>query len=466
MSFSDFDLHFAVLALEWIFVIYFLVAHGGHILLAVASISSLRRQIGSENVNMLPSPSAGYEIPLSIVVPVSDSDASEDVGRFVHSLFNLDYPEFEVIVAVDGASDDTLLQLRRLFEMEIFPEAFWRQVRSKAIRGVYRSARYPRLRVIDKEKGGTGDTINAGVNAARYPIVCITHPDCALQRTSLRRLVQDFIEDPNTVAAGTAPRVTSRGLISTGFLERPRFEGQLSSLVQATENLRKELCGRHGWATMNACLDVSDRFCVFRKSVFVDAGGCNRDSVNPLLELLGRIIRLRIAEHKPCRISYSPAPLVWHPAPSTPADIYRSVAHERHGLSDSLKSNSDLLWLNWTGALGRLAFPFLVVTEVAGPSIELLSLLFFLSAFALDLIPAQHLIAFAICSAGLGVVVSWLAIILDAIVFRTYAGAGSYIRLFIGAIFENVGFRQLKALCSAPRSPRNTPTQTATSQRA
>ena len=464
MTLPNFDVHFAVLALEWIFVVYFLVAHGGHILLAVASISSLRRQIGSENTNMLPPLSTGYEMPLSIVVPVSD--ASEDVARFIHSLFNLDYPEFEVIVAVDGANDDSLSELRRLFEMEVFPEAFWRQVRSKPVRGVYRSARYPRLRVIDKGKGGTGDTINAGVNAARYPIVCIAYPDCALQRTSLRRLVQDFIEDPNTVAAGTAPRITSRNLISTGFIEQPRLEVPLSSTVHVTDNLRKEHCGRHGWAALNACLDVSDRFCIFRRTVLIEAGGCNRDVVNPVLELLQRIVRQHVASGKPYKIAYSAAPLVWQSVPTTSAEIYRSIAREHRGLSDALKLNSDLLRLKWTGAMRRLAFPFLAMTEVAGPSIELISLLFFLSAFALDLISVQHFIAFAIVSAGLGVLVSWLAITLDAIVFRTYAGAGSYVRLFIGAVFENIGFRQLKALCMVPGLPRNTPTQAAARQRA
>jgi len=464
MTLPNFDLHFAVLALEWIFVAYFLVAHGGHILLAVASIGSLRRLIRSENAKMLPPLSTGYETPFSIVVPVND--ASEDVAQFVHSLFNLDYPEFEVIVAVDGASDETLSELRQLFEMESFPEAFWRQVRSKPVRGVYRSARYPKLRVIDKAKGGTGDTINAGVNAARFPLVCIAYPDCALQRTSLRRLVQDFIEDANTVASGTAPRIAGRDLISRGFIEQPRLEGQLSSQVQAAENLRKEHCGRHGWAALNACLDVSDRLCVFRRTVLIEAGGCNRGIVNPVLELLQRIVRQHAESGKPCKVAYSAAPLVWQSAPTTSAAINQSIAHQRIGLSDALKLNGKLLRLKWTGAIGRLAIPFLAVTEVAGPSIELFSLLFFLSAFALDLIPAQHLIAFAVCSAGLGILVSWLAITLDAIVFRTYAGAGSYIRLFIGAIFENAGFRQLKALCSAPKMPQKKSPQATAEQQA
>lgn len=91
-----------------------------------------------------------------------------------------------------------------------------------------------------------------------------------------------------------------------------------------------------------------------------------------------------------------------------------------------------------------------MVTEVAGPAIEVLSIVFFLLAFALGLISGQHLIAFAVCYAGLGVLVSWLAIMLDAFVFRTYAGAGSYFRLLIGAVFENVGFQQMAALCGVP----------------
>lgn len=454
MTWPAFDLQFAVLALEWFFVGYFLLVHFGHTLLAIASMNNLRRHIEGENFNMLPRLLEGYEIPLSIIVPVND--VTEDVGRFVHALFKLDYPEFEVIVVADGASDDTLSRLRRLFEMEIFPEAFWRQVRAKAVRGVYRSVSYPRLRLIDKGKGGIGDTINAGVNAARYPIVCVAHADCGLQRSSLRRLVQDFVNDPNTVASGTASRFASRSLISTGFVEHPKVSGPLASLVQVTAKLRRDLCDRHGWAEMKACLAFSDRLCAFRKRAFVEAGGCDRDAVNPVLELLGRIHRLHAAGDKPYRIAYVPAPLVWRPVPTTPSGICHSIVAERRGLSDALTSNGSLLWRKWTGPLGRLAFPFLAVTEVAGPSIEVLSILFFLSAFAFDLISGQHLIAFAVCSAGLGVLVSWLAIMLDAFVFRTYAGAGSYLRLLVGALFENVGFRQLSALCGLPGLPLHT----------
>jgi len=91
-----------------------------------------------------------------------------------------------------------------------------------------------------------------------------------------------------------------------------------------------------------------------------------------------------------------------------------------------------------------------VLTDVAGPLIEVLAWVFFLSGFAFGLISAQHLIAFAICSAGLGILVSWLAIALDALVFRTYQSAGAYALLMVFAIFENAGFRQLAALCALP----------------
>jgi len=85
-----------------------------------------------------------------------------------------------------------------------FPEAYWRQVRAKPVRAVYRSPHFPALRVVDKVSAGPGDAINVGVNAARYPIVCVARTDCVLKRDSLRRLVSDFLEDASTIATGTA----------------------------------------------------------------------------------------------------------------------------------------------------------------------------------------------------------------------------------------------------------------------
>ena len=180
MNLPAIDTALIVAALEWFFVGYFLLLHGGHALLTAISVNSLRRRTDSVAVKMLPRLSAGYEIPVSIIVPLSG--ATKDPGQFVQFLFNLDYPNFEVIVVNDTEDAATLSNLKSAFKLAFFPQAYWRQVRARKVRSVYRSPHFPALRVVDKYSGGPGDAINAGVNAARYPIVCIAQAGCVLKR--------------------------------------------------------------------------------------------------------------------------------------------------------------------------------------------------------------------------------------------------------------------------------------------
>jgi cellulose synthase/poly-beta-1,6-N-acetylglucosamine synthase-like glycosyltransferase len=448
MTLPAIDTGIIIASLEWLFVGYFLFLHGSHTLLAAVSVNSLRLRMESVAVKMLPRLSAGYEIPVSIIIPVSE--ATPDLAAFAQSLFDLDYPEFEVIVVIDTDDSETLTQLQTAFELVMFPEAYWRQVRARTVHSVYRSPRMPALRVLDKKPGGPGDTINAGINAARYPIVCIAYPGSVLKRDSLRRLVPDFLEDASTIAAGTAEYAANGSFIVNGFLERCRLSGNPLVWMQASAHLRRDLCNRHGWEVQNAMLTFSDRFCAFRKEAVVQVGGCMRTAVNPIIELLARLHRSNTVSDRRYRIAFLPAPALWRLTPATPLAVCQTVTREHSGLADALKTNRGLFWGRNSGVVGHLAFPFAKLTEVAGPSIELLAWAFFVSGFALDLISAQHFIAFAVCAAGLGVLVSWLAILIDAFVFRTYQSVGTYLLLLISAIFENFGFRQVTALCALP----------------
>ncbi|HUU73703.1 MAG TPA: glycosyltransferase family 2 protein [Burkholderiales bacterium] len=455
MNLAAFDNAPVIASLEWLFISYFLLLHGGHALLTAVSMNSLRRRMESIAVKMLPRLSSGYEIPVSIIVPISATN--RDAGQFVQDLFDLDYPQFEVIVVTDTTDTETLARLKSALQLAVFPEAYWRQVRARQVRGVYRSPRFPALRVVDKDYGGPGDAINAGVNTARYPIVCIAQPGCVLKRDSLRRLIPDFLEDATTIAAGPAERVANGSFIVNGFLERCRLYGNPLVWIQANAALRRDLCARHGWAAGNAMLAFSDRFCAFRKDAVVRAGGFARSARNPVLELLARLHRLYRAEDKPYRIAFLPAPIVWRFAATAPGAICQSIAETHRDQADALKSNRQLFWRRNGGAVGRLAYPFAQLTEVARPSIELLALVFFVSAYALDLVSGAHLIAFAICAAGLGILLSWLAILLDAFIFRTYRSGAAYALLFVAAVFENIGYRQLAAICALTSFRRQPP---------
>jgi cellulose synthase/poly-beta-1,6-N-acetylglucosamine synthase-like glycosyltransferase len=316
------------------------------------------------------------------------------------------------------------------------------------VHNVFRSPQLPGLRVIEKKPGGIGDAINAGVNAARYPIVCIVQPGCVLRRDSLRRLIPEFLDDASTIAAGIAERVANGSFIVNGFLERCRLAGNPLVWIQAGARLRRDLCGRHGWSGANAVLTIAEGFCAFRKDAIVQAGGFARAAPSPVVELIVRLHRIYTASDQRYRIAFQPAPVSWRIVPTSPAAVCEAATDELRGLVQALKDNRDLARGKNAGAVGRLALPYAKLTMIAGPAIEILAWLFFLGGFALGAVELPHLIAFAVCAAGLGIAVSWLSIFIDALVFRTYQYTSAYLLLMVSAIFENIGYRQLIAFCT------------------
>ena len=48
----------------------------------------------------------------------------------------------------------------------------------RRIKATYRSLTHPNIIVLDKERGGKEDALNAGLNASRYPLFCSIDGDC------------------------------------------------------------------------------------------------------------------------------------------------------------------------------------------------------------------------------------------------------------------------------------------------
>jgi cellulose synthase/poly-beta-1,6-N-acetylglucosamine synthase-like glycosyltransferase len=97
-----------------------------------------------------------FTIPVSVIVP-----ASHDCGRLSHTvaaLLGLHYPEFEVIVVVDGVAATALETFSREWQLEA-REFFYRQtIDTSPVRRIYRSARDARLVVVDKASNGYADS--------------------------------------------------------------------------------------------------------------------------------------------------------------------------------------------------------------------------------------------------------------------------------------------------------------------
>ncbi len=226
------------------------------------------------------------QMPVSLVVPAYNEAAT--ITTSIRALLQLRYQHFEVIIVNDGSKDDTLATMIRDFELTPFPEAYRVQIKTKPVRGIYRSLKYPNLRVIDKENGGgKADATNAGINAARYPIFYCGDADSILDPHSLEHVVRPFLEDPRTVACGGTVRIINGCVVRGGVLEKVGLPRNPLALVQVVEYLRAFLGGRLGWSAINGMLIVSGAFGVFHRETVVEAGGFRADAIGEDMEMIG-----------------------------------------------------------------------------------------------------------------------------------------------------------------------------------
>jgi cellulose synthase/poly-beta-1,6-N-acetylglucosamine synthase-like glycosyltransferase len=409
---------------EWLFFGYFIVIYLVYAILNVFAVFRIRRYLQVAELTAADNVFSSLDLPVSVIVPAYNE--SESIVTSVRAMLQVEYPDYEVIVVNDGSTDDTLQKLIDEFKLQPFPEAYRQRVTCKEVRGIYRSALYPKLRIIDKENGGSkADAMNAGINSCRYPLFCAVDADSVLQPDSLRRAVRPFLEEPNTVATGGTVRIANGCVVRGGFLETVGLPSNFLALVQVVEYLRAFLYGRMGWTQMNAVLIISGAFGVFDKEAVVRVGGYNAEAIGEDMELV-----LRLHRHF-CESG----------------EDYGSLGKQRarwqHGLGQSLMLHKSLLFGRKSGAVGWLAVPFFYVFELFGPVVEIAGYIFMVIAGLNGWVAWETAGLFFCLAIGLGVMLSMSALVLEEMSFHVYPRLRDLLKLFGVAILENFGYRQL-----------------------
>lgn len=440
----------SVLAFEWAwwaqvgFIGYFLLLNGGYLLLNLLSMVSLRRYMRLRAELGAEAPYLGIEPSVSLLVPAYNEAAT--IRTSVLSLLQLQYPDYEVVVINDGSKDETLEVLREAFDLEPYPEPLRLGVPHQEVLGIYRSRRHANLRVIDKHNGGKADALNAGINAARHELFCAVDADSILQRDSLLRVVQPFLEDERTVAAGGTVRIANGSRVQGGFLLEAGIPTSLLARFQIVEYLRAFLFGRLGWSPMNAVLIISGAFGLFDRERVIRVGGYSTSTVGEDMELVVRLHRYHREHRLPYRIRYLPDPICWTEAPEDLTTLGKQRSRWQRGLAESLSRHTRLAASPRGGAAGHLAWPFMTLFEWLGPLVELAGYLFMIWGFAFGVVSPAALTAFLLVAIGMGILLSVNGLLLETLSFRVYRRRRDMLRLFLVAILENFGYRQLNTL--------------------
>jgi cellulose synthase/poly-beta-1,6-N-acetylglucosamine synthase-like glycosyltransferase len=381
--------------------------------------------------------------PITIIAPAHNEASSIRVA--VRNLLENQYPQLEVIVVNDGSDDRTLEAMREEFRLQPTRTVYVPKVASAPIRGLYRSEVDTRLVVVDKEPGGSkADAVNAGLNAATSPYVCIVDADSILENDALLRIMVPVLEDPERiVAVGGIIRVLNGSEITGGRLRRVRLPRKSIEVIQVIEYLRAFLIGREAWAQGNMLMIISGAFGVFQTDLVRAVGGYRSSSIGEDFDLVARLHRHLLDKRADYRILFVPDPMCWTEVPSDLKSLGRQRARWQKGLLDVLWPNRDMLFQWRYGRIGFLALPYLWVFELAAPVIEIGGILTIVFATCLGALSREFFFQFLLFGYAFATLISMGSVLLEEITYKRYNDWKDVARLVSYCFLEHFPYRQL-----------------------
>jgi len=381
--------------------------------------------------------------PITIIVPAHNEEGSIRVA--VRNLLKLDYPQLEVIVVNDGSNDRTLDEMREEFRLRPVRAVYVAEAKSAPVRGLYRSEMNVSLLVVDKEPGGSkADAVNAGLNAATSPYVCVVDADSILERDALLRIMMPILEDPKrVVAVGGIIRVLNGSEIAEGQLRRARLPRKSIEVIQVVEYLRAFLIGREAWGQGNMLMIISGAFGVFRTDLVRAVGGYRPRSIGEDFDLVARLHRHLRQQGMDYHIQFVPDPMCWTEVPSDLKSLGRQRARWQKGLLDVLWPNRDMLFNRRYGRIGYLALPYLWLFELLAPVIEIGGIVTILLAACLGVLSQEFFAQFLLFGYTFATMISIGSVLQEEITYKRYNDWQDVARLVSYCFLEHFPYRQL-----------------------
>ncbi|MBA3854614.1 MAG: glycosyl transferase [Gemmatimonas sp.] len=427
---------------DWTALVYLLMLSTGYAVLLLLSIPELWRHwrlAADEHLQRLLASDALP--PLTLLVPAYNEEVT--IGASLLSFLTLEYPQLEIVVVNDGSKDGTMNALVREFDLYEVPPAFPVKIRTKEVRAYYRSRRFARLLVIDKENGGKADSLNAAMNAARHPFVVAVDADTLIEPDALMRLARPFLLGANVAAVGGTIRVANDCTVELGRVTDARVSNQWIVGCQVVEYLRAFLFGRLGWNSLGGNLIISGAFGLFRKEYLLAIDGYKTGNVTEDMDLVVRLHRYLRENGIAATMPFIPDPVAWTEVPTSTKVLSRQRERWHRGLIGTLWTHRTMLFNPRYGSIGMLAVPFYLFGEMLAPVVELVGWLALLLGLALGAVDPGFAALFFAVAIGYGTFLSIWAVVLEEVSFKRYRRRRDFWKLIGFALVEGLGYRQM-----------------------
>lgn len=428
------DANFAIL-------VYFLALNSFYALLLVLSIPEIWEQTRlAEDDDFQRLMQSDALPPITILMPAYNEQKTIEAS--VTAILALHYRNYEVVVVNDGSKDDTLEALRHAFDLYEIPRTYPETIRTKPLRALYRSRTRTKLVVIDKENGGKADSLNAAINASRFPLVIAVDADTLIEPDALLRLTRPFLLGRRIAAVGGTVRVANGCVVKHGQVTDARVPHRLLPGVQVVEYLRAFLFGRLGWNRLGGNLIISGAFGLFRKDHLLAVGGYDATSIVEDLDLVVRLHRYLRGHKIRYEVPFIPDPVAWTEVPESLQVLARQRERWQRGLVAAMWQYRGMLFNPRYGRVGLIAVPFYTFGEMLAPLVEVFGYVITVVGLIAGVVNISFALLFILVAWGYGMLLSLWAVVLEEVSFHRYRRPGDLVRLVLFATLENFGYRQ------------------------
>lgn len=381
-----------------------------------------------------------------MLVPARNEEAG--IVEVVTSLLALDYPEIEVIVINDGSTDGTLSELQKHFSLVRADLVHVSEIPTGDVRAVYISRQHRRMLVLDKSScGRKADAINAGLNAASCPFVCVLDGDAILERDALRRIMAPTLNDPERViATGGIVRAANGCVIRDGRVSQVCLPKAILPGMQVLEYLRSFLLGRQGWARLDMLLIISGAFGVFRRDICQAIGGFRASAIGEDMDLIVRMHRFARRSLGAYRVAFVPDPVCWTEVPVTTKALGSQRSRWQNGLADLLIHNWDMTLNPVYGRIGMIAIPYQWLFELLAPVVEVIGWAALILVAMTGALDSRYLLTVLGTGYILGASLSIGAVLLEEMVYRRYERWSDLLKLIGYCLLEPLFYRPLNTV--------------------
>lgn len=383
---------------------------------------------------------------ISVIAPAFNEALT--IIENVHSLLNLNYPKYEVIIVNDGSTDNSLEKMIQEFDLAEVDFAYNERLKTKPVKRIFRSTNpaYSKLVVVDKINGkAKADASNAGINVSSFDYFLCTDVDSILDRDTIMKLVKPVMDDSKkrVIAIGATLRMANSCIIEQGYMQRVVVPKQLLPRFQEIEYIRSFVMGKMGWSVINCVPNVSGGLGLFDKEIAINAGGYDPLSFGEDMELVIRMMTYCVNYQIGYAIRYIPITLCWTEGPATLKVYGRQRSRWARGLAQLMFAHRKLLFNPRYGRLGMIVMPYNFVFELLAPIIEALGIIYYIVIIILGAINWEYAWVLLVFVYTYAIMISTLSILWDQLTYHTYKTWREILTLCVTAFFEMVVYHPL-----------------------